>query len=174
MTLREILDLAIDRAKTTISDPDFINYMNDAIRELVLKYDTAKKPATQTIECTDVKTWYSLNSGLSLKRILDSNGLPYSGYDIRIDEGKIQFASRGTYTVYYMTDQTALTSMSSTLAVNEIYHRPLALRVASMAATDEKLSAQLMAISLNDMELTNTNLRKMQPKYRRVYAPRFR
>ena len=35
MTLREILDLAIDRAKTTISDPDFINYMNDAIRELV-------------------------------------------------------------------------------------------------------------------------------------------
>lgn len=174
MTLREILDLAIDRAKTTISDPDFIEYMNDAIRELVLKYDTAKKPATQTIECTDIKEWYSLNPGLSLKRVLDSNGYPFSWYSVRIDDSKIQFASRGTYTVYYMTDQTALTSMSSTLAVNEVYHRPLALRVASMATTDEKLSAQLMAISMNDAELTNASLRKMQSKYKRVYAPRFR
>lgn len=174
MTLRDILDLAIDRAKTTISDPDFIEYMNDAIRELVLKYDTAKKPATQTIECTDIKEWYSLNSGLSLKRVLDSSGYPFSWYSVRIDDNKIQFASRGTYTVYYMTDHTALTAMSDTLAINEVYHRPLAFRVASMAATDEKLSAQLMAISMNDAELTNASLRKMQSKYKRVYAPRFR
>jgi hypothetical protein len=174
MTLREILDLAIDRAKTTISDPDFINYMNDAIRELVLRYDTAKKAATQTIECADVKEWYSLNPGLSLKRVLDSNGNPYSRYDIRIDEGKIQFASRGTYTVCFMADHVLLTSMSSELTINEAYHRPLALRVASMAATDEKLSAQLMSIAFSDMDLTNKNLRNMQSKYKRVYAPRFR
>jgi hypothetical protein len=174
MTLREILNLAMDESKETISDTDFLRYLNNSVRELVLRYDTAKKPATQTIVCTDTNEWYSLNSGLALNRVLDSSNLPYSRYDIRIDDSKIQFASSGTYTVYYMTDQTALTSMASVLSVNEVYHRPLAFRVASMATEDEKLSAQLMTISMSDAEMTNKSLRKMQSKYKRVYAPRFR
>jgi hypothetical protein len=176
MTLRDVLKDAIDFAGVPISDADFIRNYNRCMYELAMNYDTAKKRVTQTIICTDAADQYALTAGcLRIERVLDSNESPFKSYSI-YGNAYIVFAYTGTYTVDGTFEQTPITLMSGTIAINTAYLRPIAEYIAAKALkkSDTDKSKELMEYFMRDSAMANKNIRKATNPNKKVYVPPFR
>jgi hypothetical protein len=119
--MRDILKDAIDLARAPISDNSFIHDFNRVCHDLAMLYDTAKRRATQTIVCADTSTEYPLTAGcLRIERVLDRNSNYFKHFTVRANS-KIMFAYTGTYTVYETFNQTPITTMDDTPAIDAAY-----------------------------------------------------
>jgi hypothetical protein len=163
MTLRDILNDAINLAGVPISDKQFISDYNRAIHDLAMMYDSAKARDTLSITCTDANTEYDLEAGcLKIERVLDSNGGYIKHFTIR-GNSKILFGYAGTFTVYETFDQPAITTMAGTaITINTAYLKAIANYIAAKALkkSDPDKAAELMSDYQRDAAFANTNIRK--------------
>jgi len=191
MVLRDVLNNAIDLAGVPISDANFIKDYNRCVKDLTMRYDTAKKQTPQTIVCSDVSAQYALTSGcIGIKRVLDAGGYNFKSFSV-YGNAFIVFAYTGTYTVDGLFEQTPITAMSSTISINTAYLTAIAEYIAARALRGVSpeyttLAGKKVQVSSPDsyqdfMEHyrvdsanANANIRKTTNPNRRVYAPRFR
>jgi len=130
MTVTEIGVQVTRLSYQTPSDAFTIAMVNDAMENLALEFNNAKKRNSTTVACTDASDWSDLPADcIGVYRVDDSEGNEIANYTIK-DGVLINLPSVATYTIRYYTFQTSVTLVGNTPGIHVAYHNALAYWVA--------------------------------------------
>jgi len=139
MTALEIKNYALKLCGLpSMPDTYVIDYINEALDNLAIKYDTARKKVIIALTGTE-NEWTDLPSDcLAVKRCfkVDNN---YVDDDFLIENNQIQFTDTGTYKVECLSMQEHISALTDTPAINIAYHIALAYWVAHKEISREFL-----------------------------------
>ena len=172
MTLRKLLNDAMLEARQPISDPDFIRWYNDCLRDLARRYDTAKMTEETIIADAVAEEWNALTAGnIGIIRVEGDEGFAAT-YQTR-DGAEIRFPYDGTYTVFERLPQEPVDAMSDTPTLSEQYDDAVVAYVVakSMQNTSPELSALKMQEYKEQAEMANRTIRASNHRNAQVAAP---
>lgn len=132
MTGSEIRALAESYVDDTIPDEDALLWINEYLTEPEL-IEAFRKTEEQSLTVADSDTWYDRTSGhLSVVYIADSSGYEYkTPIEFNHDRTKLRGMTADTYIITSLILPTAMTALTETPDVHELFHRPLAAYMAS-------------------------------------------
>lgn len=128
MNCQEIKNLALLLCgQREIPDNYVFMYINEAINDLAIRFETAGKKLTDTISAIKNR-WIDLpNSCLSVKRCL-LDDMIYD--DFLIENGQIQFPITHDFNIEYLTYPDRVVELADTPNMHEAFHEALAYYVA--------------------------------------------
>lgn len=169
MTGKDIRVQAQLHCDLNIESPYAIRYINEAINQLALEYDTAMNKGFTTITVDNV-SWNELPKDVVVIKKVTRDNTAYNSFIV--DGNMIRFYDIGTYEIEYLKMPTPLTTETDEPDINSLYHYAIALFVASrersrLFSDEDNDCLRLMSEFVNNAAKVNVRL-SSQKKTRRI------
>lgn len=174
MKIKDIRIAAQVEISLDISEQANRIFLNKAIRNIAMNYDTAKKREAITLTATKDE-WVDLpNDFIKVYEITDSNGFRYNDYNI--SDGQIKFYDDGTYSMQYYRLPKDATVETDEPEINVLYHMPCSLFIAAKERAKQfgdNDSKYIEIINDFNMQIAEVDrqLRKQGRRKRNMKAP---
>lgn len=153
-----------------------LRFINEAINELAIEYDTACKRKFLDIEAIE-DTWIDLPQNfLTIIRCLDSYDNKF--YDFKVEYGQIKFPYSDKFNIAYLEYPQSCSTETETLDINTAYHYAISLFVAArekqrLFGNEDTDYVRLMQEYKEKAFKANIRLMRGKKTRRRMKSPRW-